>query len=248
MGEDLLGIGPWGHAINTISSKALDGISKVFSLLCEPILGELAQMGKDKVRIWRLKNVLNTLEKAKDKFEYVNGELDLKVNPKVALAIMENAANEDKDDLQEMWAELLLSSISLEGKDDSNVIYVNTLKQLSSIEVNILKYACQNSRRNQGVAGTLRVYSSITEGDLISLTGISDPNQQAAIFNHLFSLQLFKNLDGFSDFNLSHYFLDNGDATFGTSLYPTLLALNLYFRCTGYKGSINDFLNEQDSK
>ena len=245
MSEDILGLKSYGDALN----KSVEGVYKVFSIVCKPVLEELGQMAKDKVRVWRLNNIHNILEKANSKFEYKDGEIDLKINPKVALAIIENGANEDNEDLQEMWAGLLASSPSKDGLNDENIIYVNVLKQISSIEVKILKYVCEHSRKFEPVPGILGAYIEISEETLIALTGISDFNQLESIFNHLYSLLLFKSMSGiFADFNYSNFHFKNNSKALTIGLNPTALAFNLYFRCIGFKGSIQDYLKEQNSK
>lgn len=102
-------------------------------------------MLSDKVRYWRLNNISKMLLKAKGKMEFVDGKLELKANPKVAIAVMESSSYEEDDTIQDMWAGLFVSSCTEDGKDDSNMVFVDLLKSLNSIEARILQYACNNA-------------------------------------------------------------------------------------------------------
>lgn len=173
-------------AINAVK-ETYNGVKSFLKVTCEPALTELGQMLKDKVRIWRLNNVLKVIEKSKDKFEFKDGEINIKFHPKVALAIIEGCSNEEDDNLQNMWAGLLSTSISY---SDGNLIYVNLLKQLTVAEVRILNYACEQSTFMQ-VGKNYFVHSgTFTMDKFKEITGIDNENDIQSICLHLISLKL----------------------------------------------------------
>ncbi len=232
--NDLLGMKPYGEALNTIVTKSFAAVEGFLAATCKPLLEELGNMMKDKVRIWRLNNILKVLEKSKGKFEFKNDNIQLSANPKVALAIIENAANEENDELQEMWAGLFNSSLSETGRSDDAIVYVSILKQLSVAEAKLLRYICENAKKgildsHLPMAQTLSLYS-----DKISeITGINELVTLEAIVNHLNALRLSERRDSTSAFS----FRGTNEKLLAW-LTPTSLALSLYIRCNGYKGTV----------
>ena len=67
---DLLGLAPYGEAINTVVTKSFEVIEGFLKIVCVPALEELGLLLKDQLRHWRLNNVLRILTKAKGKLEF----------------------------------------------------------------------------------------------------------------------------------------------------------------------------------
>ena len=224
--------------ISGVANKAIGVVESFLSITCKPALAELGNMAGDKVRVWRLNNVIKILEKSKNKFEFRDNAIQLKANPKVALAIIENGANEESEELQEMWAGLFNSALSETGENDEVILYVNILKQLSIAEARLLRYMCENSKKGVQESGlataqTVTLYSEqITE-----ITGINDSTHLEAILNHLNSLRLNEKPQSLSNFS----FRVTENKKLLAWLSPTSLALSLYVRCQGYKGSVADY-------
>ena len=104
-------------------------------------------MFKDKIRLWRLNNILRTLEKSKERLSFDGQQLNLIANPRVGLSIMDGCSMVDNDDLQDLWAGLFVSSCTIDGADDSNLIFVDLLKRMSSIQARIVDYACRECKK-----------------------------------------------------------------------------------------------------
>src|SRR5688572_16408392 len=128
--SDVLGLAPYGEALNTAVSKTFEGLQGFLKSVCMPALDEIGLMFKDKIRYWRLINILRTLEKAKGKLKFQNEQLHFKAHPRIALSIIENCSLIDDDEVQELWAGLFASSCTQDGNDDENLIFVDLLKQL----------------------------------------------------------------------------------------------------------------------
>lgn len=60
------------------------------------------------------------------------------VSPKVALPIVENASIEDNDDLQDLWANLLVSALDPNHPDTIRIAFIDILKQLEIVDVHVL--------------------------------------------------------------------------------------------------------------
>jgi len=59
---------------------------------------------------------------------------------KLALPIIEHASLEDNDELQDLWANLLVSAVDPEFKGVIRSAYIDIIKQLEVIDVHILQF------------------------------------------------------------------------------------------------------------
>jgi hypothetical protein len=236
--NDILGIRPFGEATNTIVTKSIEAAENLLTLTCKPALAELGLMIHDKVRAWRLNNVARTLEKAKDKYEFVDNQIQLKANPKVIINLVDGASIEENDELQDMWAGLFASSCTRNPNDDENLIYITILKQLTLSEVKLIKYMCEKTKkfyRNNNLIVSQTVSPYIDE--LQEITGITSTSGIEAILNHLTALKLNDRGHGGST---PAGFVNSTDKLL-VWLTPTSLAMNFYLRCVGHRGEIDEY-------
>ena len=227
-GLDIFGIKPVGEALNTTVAKTFEGIEGFLKLVCAPALEEVGLLLKDQVRHWRLKNVLSILEKAKGKIDFEDEKLQIKAHPRVALSIIENGSLNDNDEIQELWAGLFISSCTKDGQDDENLIFVDLLKQLTTIEAKILKYACEGARKIIYPNGLMLADDfQIKCDDLMSLTNVKDIHRLDRELDHLRSLELIGSGFGGGGF-------DAGDDSLTADISPTALAIHLYVKSQGF--------------
>lgn len=227
---DLLGVAPYGEALNTIVKKTFEGLEGFLKNVCVQALGELGLMLKDEVRYWRLCNILRIIEKSKGKLEFVNDQIQMKAHPRVAMAIIEHGSLIDNNEAQELWAGLFASACSEDGQQDDNLIFVDLLRQLTFAEAKILKFICLRTRKilhKNGLVTAEHLYCQFDE--LSKLTGIHDIHNMDRQLDHLRSLELIAG--GFS----------SGSADLTADITPTDLALNLYVRSQGFSKSTADF-------
>lgn len=184
-----------------------------------------------------LNNISKMLMKAKGKMKFADGKLELKANPKVAIAVMEGSSYEEDDTIQDMWAGLFVSSCTEDGKDDSNMVFVDLLKRLNSIEARILQYACNNAIINvfqNGLILGAKYFVSFKD-----ITAIAETDDMYVIDNcldHLAQIGLLTE----SDFEGVPGFLVT-DKTLQAGITPSALGLSLYYKATGSKLSLLDF-------
>lgn len=225
---DLLGIKPIGEAANTAVEKSFQGIEGFLKSVCLPALDEVGLLLRDKVRHWRLNNILRILDRAKGKIHFENEELKIQAHPRVALAIIENGSLNDNSEIQEMWAGLFASSCSKNGQEDENLIFVDLLKQLTVAEAQIIKYASERARKIIHKNGLITGYRlNLDCKSLMEISGINEIHRLDRELDHLRSLELIGSglgTGGFS-FNDEHLVAD---------ISPTALALNLYVKSQGH--------------
>lgn len=145
--HDILGIEPIGQAGLKVTESAINGVSSFLNAVFKPGLEEIGFMFKDKIRFWRLNNILRMLEKSKERLSFDGQQLNLTANPRVGLSIMDSCSMVDNDELQDLWAGLFVSSCTPDGADDSNMIFVDLLKRMSSIQARIVDYACRECKK-----------------------------------------------------------------------------------------------------
>lgn len=223
--HDILGIEPIGKAGLELTKSAISGVSSFLSYVFKPGLEEIGYMARDEVRMWRLNNILRMLEKAKGKMCFDGQELNLCANARVGLSIMECCSEVDSDELQELWAGLFVSSCTPDGRDDSNMNFVDLLRRMSSVEARIIDYACRNCKKSLFpnkliVANEL----TITFPELAKIAGTTDIYRLDSELDHMRSIELFAsgflNGGGFSAYGVE---LD-------ADITPSALALNLYYK------------------
>lgn len=232
---DILGIKPLADASKITIDKSLNGIESFLKIVCKPAFEEFGLMLGDKVRHWRLNNVINLLKKSQNKLEFRDDKLELKINPRTALGIIENASLTDEDELQDLWSGLFAASCNHDEKNDENIIFIDFLKSITSSQAKILKYICENSTKVIFDNG-LMISESLTLDveKLKEISGINDLHRLDRELDYLIHLNLLtQNLvNGHGGINI---------IDFKAYITPSSLALNLYVKCQGYNYDPKDF-------
>ena len=223
--HDVLGVEPIGETAQQVTKTTLDGVSSFLRAVFKPGLEELGFLLKDKVRRWRLNNILRMLEKARGRLCFDGQEINLCANPRVGLSIMEECSEVDNEELQELWAGLFVSSCTQDGRDDSNMNFVDLLRRMSSVEARIIEYACAHSKKilypNKLIVAD---DFSITFKDLTTIAGTDDIYRLDSELDHMRSIELLVS-GAFSGGGF-----DVSDDALNADLTPSPLALNLYYK------------------
>lgn len=226
--KDILGIKPIGETGLEATKAVINSVSSFLELVFKPGLEELGYMIKDEVRLWRLNNIIRTLEKAQGKMEFDGKDLNLTANARVGLNILEACSEVDDEELQDLWAGLFASSCTPDGKDDSNMNFVDLLRRMSSVEAKIIDYACKNSTKflypNKLI---LSDGLNVSFDTLVGITGTKDIYRLDSELDHMRSIELLVQGDSFQGggggFTAS-------DIELEANITPSALALNLYYR------------------
>jgi hypothetical protein len=140
--------------VEIVKSGAFDRATELLHKLAGPMFDEFGAMLGDKVRVYRVKNLIKTFQET----ERLLCEAGLRagaVPPRLLLPIIENCSIEDNDSLQELWAGLLATAS--QQTDSVSPSFVETLKQLTPDEARHLKRVCetlQESSKNKLTANT----------------------------------------------------------------------------------------------
>ncbi len=234
--SDVLGIAPYGEALKLIIEKSFDGVSAVLSRICLPATEELGLMYRDTVRHWRLKNIIKIVEKAQGTMELNNNELQLSAHPRIVHEVLEEGSWCEDEILQGMWAGLLSSSVGEGQASDSNILYLNVLKKLTTIQAKIINHICTTCKVKL-FNSDLLVGSQIimTLEELIQVSGSNDVYQLDAELDNLRANDLVEDMGGFIP----------SAVPLKADLCPSAFLLQLYAKTNAYKGSLKDFYKDQ---
>jgi len=237
---DLLGLKPFSESVKIVVETSAIEASKFLNAICYPAAEEFGYLLRDKVKWWRINNISNTMIKAKNNFNINYDEFDLTASPRIVNSILENSSWIDNDKIQDMWAGLLASSCSKTGKDESNLIFINLLSQLTSSEVRILDYICNNSEKKISIQNLIDANKlSISLRDLQEISGVVGIHNLDREIDHLRSLGLVLGgfpaipKDAINVFKRPSDIVSNNLEDFEADISPSALALNMYVRCIG---------------
>lgn len=117
---------------STAVEKGIDVAKEFLDKVINPSLEETGLLLKDKVTFWKFKNQVRTLNKAKDYCEK-NNISPKTISLKLLCPLLDNAALEEEEELQEKWA-ILLSNLVDSDQNIENHVFPYILGQISTNE------------------------------------------------------------------------------------------------------------------
>lgn len=226
---DLLGVKPIAKSVEKVTEGAIDGAEAFLSRICLPAAEEFGLLLRDKVSNWRAQNSIKIIQKSQLLLDDRLSEVVLHAHPRIVYDALEKGSWAEDDHMQKLWSGLLASSCSEDGKDESNLIFINILAQLTSSQGALINYACSNASKHATAAGWINCDEVLIVkiNELERIMGIADFHQLDRELDHLRSLDLI--FEGFVP--------EHTDA----NIAPTALCLQLFVRCQGYVGSPLDY-------
>lgn len=231
---DILGIAGISDSIKIATAQFLDGAAAFLSRVCLPAAEEFGLALRDRVSAWRAVNAARMLSRANDIHLKAMPNVNERISPRLVHVAIEEASWSDDQQIQEMWAGLLATSTSPSGGSDENLMFMNVLKQLSSLQVRIVRFSAENATKRIGrneLPFAASLYVPIE--DLPALFG-QDLHRIDRELDHMANLGLIGEQPGHGGIHLAR---DKADLT------PTPLALYLYVRAHGSKGTAAAFWN-----
>jgi len=227
---DLLGLAPYGEAIKVATQGFVDGTGAFLGRICLPAAEEFGLFLRDRVRSLRANHAVSIAQKA----EKLLGEdaKHLHAHPRLVMRIIEDGSWADNEAVQDMWAGLLASSCCPDGRDESSFLFINLLGQLATSEALLLDYSCREAQKVLLPAGWISASKLLREEpELRAVVGFDDFHRLDRELDHLRSLGLLWPQAGF----ISNSQEKTADIT------PSTIALQLYARAKGVRGSMEAF-------
>ena len=122
---------------STALEKGIDIAKDFLDKLIMPTVEETGLLLKDKVTLWKFKNQVRMLNKAKEYCEK-NGVSTKKISLKLLCPLLDNAALEEDEDMQDKWA-ILLSNLVDSEQNIENHVFPYILSQISKNEFNFVE-------------------------------------------------------------------------------------------------------------
>ena len=192
-----------------------------------PAAKDLGMAISDYIKAWRLNNLINISMK----FERIREEKKLTRNDirhlsmSVGIPMLEHASNEDDDELQELWANLMVSatrdSNSDEESRDAHKVWTYTLAMMSKSDCILLGTVVENGMAGQNDGA---IYSNPLTQDQVREAADMPRVTVNIHLEHLVSLGLVYR-------DLRTPMQSGGPMGFEYSYAPTLLGINLYAVC-----------------
>ncbi|WP_024955852.1 Abi-alpha family protein [Sulfurospirillum arcachonense] len=238
---DILGVKPIAKSIEKTTEKALEGTGAFLSRICLPAAEEFGLLLQDKVKSWRAKNtrkILNLTEEKLAKQDLLNS--NIKSHPLITWKILENSSWSTDDEIQNLWAGLLASSCTEDGLDDSNLVYINLLAQMTNSQVKILNFACEHAEIYKHENGLIQSKDLFLNTDeLIEITGLTDIHDIDRDLDYMMNLGITGMLSGFQ-------LIDNKSLEskgLKARINPSALGIQLFVRSQGYLGNPLEYFN-----
>lgn len=196
----------------------------ILAKLCYRVADEIGANFGERTSNWRLRNATTILEVTEEKYDAVSKTGKEHAPPRLIHKILEEGSWTDDTNLQKMWAGLLVSSCSHDGRDEGNLVFINILSQLTTLQVKVLDYACKKAKIRVTTAGWITTSNfEVDLNTLVAITGVDDFHRLDRELDQMRGLQLITT--GF------HPEEQNADIS------PTTLALQMYAKCQGFMGS-----------
>lgn len=223
---DFLGIKPIGEAVKIVTKASVEGAGALLGRICLPAAEEFGLLLRERVSMFRAANITAVTSRAEP---LLNGRQDAHAHPRLVAAIVEQSSWSDDPVVQDLWAGLLVSSCDEDGEDDSNLVFVNLLSQLTKPEARVLNKLCEVVDKHANYDGlVIAAQVSVTVDQLKAIMQLDDLQRIDREIDHLNHLVLL--IGGFDP-----------DGGLDLVTAPSSLALHMYIRCQGSRLSPIDF-------
>ena len=228
---DLLGIKGLSDSVKIATQGFLDGAAAFLSRVSLPAAEEFGLALRDRVSAWRAGNATKMLSRANTIYLSNDPNPADQLSPRLADIAISEASWITDDQIQDMWSGLLASSAAPHDGPEENLILMNILKQLSSLEVKMLRFAIEEAPKEASTHGFAIPQQVMVPTDKLP---------------ELFDIQDLQRLDRELDHLRALGLMDRGillDTSNKADLTPSPLALHLYVRAQGSRLSPATYWN-----
>ena len=205
---------------------SLARLVEAFAFLGQICSGGVEQIGdwvRTRASSYKILNAVSIALKAAKLLGPIRNRV--RVNPVLAVRILELGSGTEEDWLHAFWAGLLITSISPDGTAKSNLEFIELFGQLTSIPTRIFTVVCTKATKVLSQTGEVSARPLDCEIEELAATVGSRGHQIERDLGSLAALQLVENRPA------------NSSALLGahhTHITPTSLGLQLFARCSGH--------------
>jgi hypothetical protein len=199
---------------------------------CPSAAVEVIRLFREDLSNYRVASAMEIALKAEKLLSFGPHAERMRAPSSIVLRILGDGSWADAESTQHLWAGLLATSCTLAGRDESNLVFVNLLCQLTSIHLRILTAAC--TKATKFMMGVERISSrpiTLTAHEMTRITGSRD------------LIRIHRDLEHLSDLGLVTLRVKTQSFTplEGTDITATSLGLQLFARCNGHRGAAQEF-------
>ncbi|HXY34029.1 MAG TPA: Abi-alpha family protein [Planctomycetaceae bacterium] len=211
------------------------GAMDLADVVLRPPLAEAGEYLRECILHARMNNWKQLLSRASKILDELRADPNLRPNLRLMAEIANGGTWADEPELEEMWSGLLASSCSGDGRDESNLMFVNILKQLTRGQAKLLQKACDITPKTKLPNGIVAVsfyasrhYPRVKQNDLLDIWKTDDLSTVDREIDHLIALSLIQG---------GIQITRSGDA----EICATPLCFHLIARCHGWTGPLEEF-------
>lgn len=202
------------------------------SRICPSGPGEVGELVRGRLSNHKVANAMTIALKAELLLASEPTAEEMRANPSLVVRILEDGSCTDEEWLQHFWGGLLVTSCSVDGKDESSLPFVELFSKLTTHPVRILTVVCT------------RATKVVSESGLISAKPLPCKIEEMMATTGSRGLQIERDLERLSELGLIEKRIANSPTLLPsdeTYITPTSLGLQLFARCNGHKGPPKDF-------
>ncbi|MGB7547407.1 MAG: hypothetical protein WBM14_06645, partial [Terracidiphilus sp.] len=156
-----------------------------------PAIAEIRLLLRERLSNLRVESAVEIALKAERLLEFRSDAGTLSAHPGLVVRILEDGSGADEDWRQQLWAGLLATSCTVDGNDESNLVFVDLLSQLTSTHVRIFIAACGKAARTvSGFGRRPARLPSATMEEIKQAAGTGDIPRIRRALDHLADLGL----------------------------------------------------------
>jgi hypothetical protein len=234
--HDIFGVKPYGEIGVELTKGIVAGASAFLSRICLPVAEEVGDWAREEVHHMRRRrrNAVRLAERARRMVEAAHlGEVH--APPRLVSQVIEIGSWSEEEELQQMWAALLATACTPDGRDDSNMIYTDLLSRMTVPQVRLFNHVCGGVVHCQMwvdafLRGGNMIQKDVTLQETMQFASPEDVRQQVAFMRAIGVLR-----------DLGRLSLLSPPKDCNVDVTPTRLALSMFMRCQGFRGTLEEF-------
>ncbi len=210
----------------------LAGAVAFLSRICPEGSEEIGQLLRGRLSNHKLANAVAIALKAENLLAFEPVDDNRYADSGLIVRILEDGSCTDEDWLKHFWGGLLATSCSADGREKSSSVFVDLFSQLTTYPVRLLTVVCTRATKVLAESGLVSAQPLPCRKEELKLTTGSRGHQIERDLQHLSQLHLIEKTESDSPALLVR------DEIYIT---PTSLGLQLFARCNGQRGVLQDF-------
>jgi PilZ domain len=214
------------------------GALAFLSRLCPGASDEIRRLMREGLSNYRVASAIEIALRAERLLAFGPNADKLRAPSNLVSRILEDGSWADQESTQQLWAGLLATSCTLSGRDDSNLVFISLLSQLTAPHVRMLTAACTKASKYMSSMERLSSRPIVLSAqEMMQITCTRDMIRIHRDLEYLVDLGLLTTSVKSASFSPLE----------GTELTPTSLGLQLFARCHGHRGATEDFYGVPNS-